>query len=103
MSYQKLILIKDEIKFLSYYSNDKHINFLIFETINNNISEFKFKKYLPYLDTNNSTDIIFITEVKAVFILEQSNSITIFILNFFNNYKNFMMNEYLIYIYMEME
>ena len=103
MSFQKLILIKDEIKFLSYYSNDKHMVFLIFETINNSkddiILEFKFKKYLPYLDNNDYADVIFITDVKAVFTLERDYSITIFILNFFNNYKNFVSNEYLINIY----
>jgi hypothetical protein len=96
MSFQKLLLIKDEIKLLSYYSSDKHIVFLIFETINNNILEYQFKKYLPYTDNNDYADIIFLSEVKAVFILERFNSITIFILDFFNNYKNFLSNEFLI-------
>ena len=103
MSFQKLLLIKNEIKFLSYYSNDKHIVFIIFEQINNLkdniILKFQFKKYLPYLDNNDYADVIFISEVKAIFILEQINSITIFIINFFNNYKNFVKNEYLINIY----
>ena len=103
MSFQKLILIKDEIKFLCYYSFDKYIVFLIFETIvdsrPNTILESKFEKYLPYSDNNNCTDVIFFSEVKAVFVLEQANSITIFILNFFNDYKIFMKNEYLINIY----
>ena len=103
MSYQKLLLIKDEIQFLSYYSNDKHIIFIIFEMIDtskyNIILEFKFNKYLPYSDNNDYADVIFLSEVKAVFILEQTNSITLFILNFFNNYTNLMKNEYLINIY----
>ena len=103
MSFQKLLLIKDEIKFLSYISKDKYIIFLIFETINdskdNIILEFEFKKFLPYQDNNDYVDIVLPSEVRAVFIWEKVNSITIFILNFFNGYKHFMKNEYLINIY----
>ena len=102
MSFQKFLLIKEEIKFLTYYSNDKHLVFIIFETIDtlrsNIILEFKFKKYLPYLDDNDYTDVIFLSELRAVFILEADNIMTIFVLDFFNNYKHFMGNEYLINI-----
>ena len=103
MSFQKLLLIKDEIKFLSYFSNDNYLVFIIFETMNdskdNIILEFKFKKYLPYRDNNDNVDIIFLSELKVIFVLEQANIITLFILNFFNDYKNFVKNEYLINIY----
>lgn len=65
---------------------NKYIVFLIFETINtsrdNIILEFTLKKYLPYLDDNDYIDAIFLSEIKAIFILEQTNSITIFIIFF---------------------
>ena len=54
---------------------------------------------MPYSDDNNYVDVIFLSEVKVVFVLEQVNSITLFVINFFNDYKHFMKNEYLINIY----
>ena len=99
ISFQKLLLIKEEIKFLIYYSYDKYIVFSIFETINNNILTTKFRKYLPYQDNNDYADVIFLSEVKAALVLERDNSFTIFIINFFNDYKYYVKNEFLINLY----
>ena len=103
ISFQKLLLIKDEIKFLSYYSWDGYLAFLIFDTFNsttkNIILESMINKYLSYEDNNDYADVIFISEEKAVFVLQKSNSISILLLNFFNNYKNYIANEIIINIY----
>ena len=102
-SFQKLLLIKDEIKCLSYYSSDKFLVFLIFETIDSSkkdiILESRINKYLSYLDDNDYADILFLSDEKGIIVLEKPNTISIFILNFFNNYTNYMMNEFIINIY----
>jgi len=102
-SFQKLLLIKDEIKFISYYSSIKNLVFSIFNTTyydkNELILDSKIYKRLPYQDSTDSTDILFLTEVKAVFVFEQNNRTTILILDFFDNYKNYVLFEFVINIY----
>ena len=39
------------------------------------------------------------SEVKAVFMFEYINRISIYLLNFFNNYQNYMINEFILNIY----
>ena len=88
---------------LCYYSSDKYLVFIIFDEIYyeyiNKILGFRINKYLPYLDDNDYADIIFISEVKAVFAFDDSTNIAIYLLNFFNNYKNYAMNEFILNIY----
>ena len=102
-SFQKLILIKDEIKMLCYYSSDKYLVFIIFDEIYyeylNKIIESRINKFLPFLDDNDYSDIIFISEVKAVFAFDDSTNIAIYLLNFFNNYKKYVMSEFILNIY----
>ena len=102
--FQKLLLIKDEIKFLSYYSEEM-INFIIFDYIYNGeinyLIESKINKYIPSSDNKDFTDVMFITDLKAVFIFTRYSTISIHILNFFNNYKYFMTNEFILNIYGE--
>ena len=102
-SFQKLILIKDEIKMLCYYSSDKYLVFIIFDEIYyeylNKILESRINKFLPFLDDNDYADIIFISEVKAVFAFDDSTNIAIYLLNFFNNYKKYVMSEFILNIY----
>ena len=80
-SFHKLLLIKDEIKCLSYYSSDKFFVFLIFDIIDsskkNIILESRINKYLSYLDNNDYADILFLSDEKGLLVLEQSNRINI--------------------------
>ena len=99
-SFHKLLLIKDEIKFLSYHSRDGYLNFLIFDTINSNIIlESMINKYLSYEDDNDYADVIFLSEETAIFVLEKFNRISIILLNFFNNYDHYIANELIVNIY----
>ena len=103
MSFQKLILIKDEIKFITYYSSDKYLVFKIFEELYGEnkkiILNSKINKYLSYSDDNSYVDVIFLSEIKTAFVFQKANSISIFLLNFFNNYEHYMINEFILNIY----
>ena len=81
------------------------INFIIFDYIYNGeinyLIESKINKYIPSSDNKDFTDVMFITDLKAVFIFTRYSTISIHILNFFNNYKYFMTNEFILNIYGE--
>ena len=102
-TFHKLLLIKDQIMFLCFYSSGKYLNFHIFEQTNDRQINFillsQINKFLLYTDNYLYNDVIFLSEVKGVYVVEDFKGIYIFLLNFFNNYKHYMVNEFIINIY----
>ena len=95
LSFQKFISIKDEIAFLIYYSGEMNYNFKIYDCIIYDgiylifESNIKIDEYVGFY----YVDIIFLSEVKAAFVVEEYDIIYIYILNFFNDYRNYMINK----------
>ena len=89
--------------FLCFYSLDKFLNFHILEQTNdkqiNLLLASQINKFLLYLDDNYLNDVIFLSEVKGVFVIEDIKRISIFLIYFFDNYKHYMINEFNKYIW----
>ena len=96
-AFHKYINIKNEINLLCYYLNDYNnrnvLIILIFEITYNNqfqgIYGIELATDLLYGGYFYNSDLIFLTETKAIFIAQSSHGkkIQLFVLNFFNNYE----------------
>ena len=96
LNFHKFLLIKDEIKFLIYYTNNKNFDFIIFDHMNNGEeihvlleSNIEIDDYIEYFNS----DIIFLSEAKAAFVLEEFNITYIYLIYFFNDYHNYMVSK----------
>ena len=96
--FQKLLLITNEIKLLCFFSIDRYFNFKIFDFISNEKINyiFDFQIKVKHFLTYDNTDIIILTEEKISFAILEFNNICIYLLNFFNYYKNYMINKFII-------
>ena len=105
-NFHKFILIKEEIIFLCYYPepNNNNLNFKIFDSKNfqtaNYILESEIKTEFINERLYYHNDILFLSETKAALVIKMNDlkRITIYILNFFNNYKNYLINKFLLII-----
>ena len=101
-AFHKYINIKNEINLLCYYSdefnNHNVLSILIFEITSNNkfqgIFGIELSTELLYGSYFDNSDLIFLTETKAIFIAKSfhGKKIQLFILNFFANYENIIVN-----------
>ena len=96
-SFHKFISLKGEDKFIIYYENyhtfiieiyDEYFNYLLYTEIE-----------IDYNIEHYTADIIFLTEEKAAFVIEEFSNIYLYILNFFNDYQEYMLNKFILNVY----
>ena len=107
-AFYKFILIKDEIMLLCFYSSFKDKNILtveIFEDVGdinlNNIIEFNITTDENEGTYNENADINVLSENKIAFLVQKwhGKRISIYLINFFNIYRKYIIIKFLIPIY----
>ena len=98
-AFHKLVNIKDEMNFLCYFSNKypqhNYLSILIFEINDDKFSHyFSFTLFTMVQGYCYNADLIFLSEIKAIFAALHWNGkkISLYVLNFFDNYNHVMTN-----------
>ena len=96
-SFHKFLLIKDEIKFMIYDTGFNTFNIEIYG------ESFYYGLYynieIAYDIEYYIADFIFLSEVKGALVIEEFSNIYIYMLNFFNDYQSYMLNEFILNVF----
>ena len=109
-SFFKLLLIKEGMFLLGYYLNSNsiyysYINFRIYRHSNENklykVLTFPIETEYNEGNITKACDVLMLTQDKAVFIARKwhGRRITIYLIDFFDNYHSYIYNKYVINIY----